>query len=967
MAIKWGSWRSNSTGNSMRLGYDLTQSPTSVGTGTSSVVVTLKVYFESAASISDSSNSYSISGNFSGSGSASISHGGSGGTTLIRTLTRTVTTSYTSTVGSSFSASISGINAISGTASVSGSWTTAKRPISPPAAVSGVNITRNSDTSHTVKWTNNSPTNAGAPYQNIEVQRWDNVGNTWSTIVTLGVTTSYTNTSTRADRQYRWRVRSKNSAGASAYIYSGYWSTTPAPPGTPKASKTANDIKLTWTNYATKGDGIEVWHATNGVWDGSVLAVLSGQPTTWTHTAPNPAQTHTYRIKSKAGQSDDAPTTYSAMSAASNVIQLLTNPAAPTKLSPASGVVDAQANSIILTWQHNEVDGTDQTGYDLQYRLNGGAWTTVTDRASSISRRTFAAGVLPNGSVLDWQVRTYGQYNTTPAYSPWSAAATLTLSATPEAGVVFPDDVVPVDTSRITAQWSYYDEEGTTQAQWKVNLYTAGGATRLESRAGVGPATSLPLTTLLKDGTSYRLGVSVQDGTGLWSPETTQDFTVAYALPDVPTITLLWDATRAAVVATINNVTGGGGAEVDHNELWRSVDWETYELVEGNIPPNGTVTDYIPAIGTENVYLAIAVTAIEAAAESEPAVYETPETDGWLYINGGEAFAERVRVRYNPTLSRNFSRDKALHKFAGRKYPVETASEHRNREWNLGVAVLGDDDTTLEALERVADIPAPLVIRTPTRDRMFTSLEGIGSARENGYENVSMKLTQVDPPFNGSMPFEPVVYQTNYARMPIADAPEFAIHSGATGGVYTLSWLTGQTDGPTGLISAYGRATTVTRATGSSGGWMNYNSAATRSPMEGVTGDVVTISMYVRYTGSAPNASRTFRGYLYNGTTMVQNSNLTYTRLTGQWVRLKMTLTAVGNFDSVGWWDYFSGGDPAPDGSTFDVAGLFINKGPEPLEYFDGSNYEGDKILTARWSGAVNASTSQLTRGGVTT
>ncbi|WNN93666.1 minor tail protein [Arthrobacter phage CallinAllBarbz] len=967
MAITWGSYRNNSTGNGMRLGYEFTQSPTSVGTGTSSVTVTLKVYVQTKASVYDSSNSYSITGNFSGSGSVNISHGSSGGTTLIRTLSRTVSTSYAGTVKSSFSASLSGIAPISGTASVSGSWTTGKRPISAPSAPSAVSVTRSSDTSHTIRWTNNSPTSASNPYQNIEVQRWDNVGNAWSTIATLGVVTSYTNTSTRSDRQYRWRVRSKNSAGASSYVYSGYWSTTPAAPGTPKATKSANDVKLTWSNYATKGTAVEVWHATNGVWDGSALAVLSGQPTSWTHNSPDPTKTHAYRLKAQAGGSDDAPKTYSGYSGSSNTIQLLTNPAAPTKLSPASGVIDAGKNDVVLTWQHNEVDGTAQTGYDLQYRLNGGSWTTITDRASSISRRTFPAGTLPNGSVMDWQVRTYGQYNTSPAYSPWSAAATLTLSATPEAGVVYPDDATPVDTSRISVTWSYYDEEGTGQAQYKVRLYSAGGASLLETRTGVGTATSVPLSTLLRDGTSYRVGVSVQDGTGLWSPETTQDFTVSYALPDVPTLSLLWDESRAAVVASIGNPTGGTGAEVDHNELWRSVDWETYELVEGNIPPNGTVTDYIPAIGAENIYRVVAVTAIEAAAQSEPIVYETPDLGGWFFINGGEAFADRVRVRYNPTLSRSFSRDKTLHKFAGRRFPVETAGEHRNRTYDLGVAVLGDDDATLDALERVADMPSPLVLRTPIKDRMFASLEGVSSSRAVGYENVTMKLTQLDPPNNGSMPFDPVVYRTNWASMPIADSASFANFSGATGGVYTVDWLTGQTDGPSGTISAYGRATTVTRAASGSGGFMTYNDAAKRAPVSGTAGEVVTVSMYVRYTGEAPSVSRTFRVYLYDGTAMVQNSNFSFTRRSGEWVRISGTVTALADFTHVGWWDYFTGGDPAPDGSTFDIAGLLITRGPDVLDYFDGSNYEGDTILTARWSGEVNNSPSHLTRGGITT
>ncbi|UJQ87154.1 minor tail protein [Arthrobacter phage BaileyBlu] len=960
MAITWGSYVNNSTGNGMRLGYEFSQSPSSVGSGTSSVTVTLKIYFESKRSVSDSTNSYSVTGNFSGSGSGNINHGSSGGTTLIRTLTRTVSTSYSGTVKSSFSASISGINAISGTASVSGSWTTGQRPISAPAAPSSVAVSRSSDTSHTITWTNNSPTNAAAPYKNVEVQRWDNVGNAWATIATLGVVTSYTNTSTRADRQYRWRVRSTNSAGSSSYAYSGYWSTTPAAPGTPKATKSANDVILTWTNTATKGDGVEIWHASNGVWEGSRMALLSGQPTTWTHTNPDPTKTHTYKLKAVAGQNDDAPNTYSAFSGASNVIQLLTNPAAPTKLSPASGTVDAATGSVTLTWQHNEVDGTAQTKYDLQYRLNGGSWTTVSATTGTQSH-TFAAGTLPNGSVMDWQVRTYGQYSTAPAYSPWSAAATLKLSATPGAGVVFPDDVTPVDTSRVTVQWSYYDEEGTAQAQYKVRLFSAGGASVLETRAGVGNATSVPLSTLLKDGASYHVGVSVQDGSGLWSPETTQDFTVAYALPDVPTLDLSWDEGRAAVVASIGNPTGGTGADVDHNELWRSVDWETYELVEDNIPPNGTVTDHIPALGTENVYRVVAVTAIEAAAESEPVVYETPGTAGWFIINGGQGLAERVRVRYNPTLSRSFSRDKTLHKFAGRRFPVETAGEHRNRTYDLGVSVLGDDDATLAALEHVADLPSPLVLRTPLKDRMFASLDGVSSTRAIGYENVTMKLTQLDPPNIGTMPFDPVVYRTN-------GVPNPSFEDGAGTWTTVSGTLTSQPIG--NVLNALGQVGTAEGRLVSSGAAFTYAQATT--PIDVTPGQFIAMA---GLAGSAVGSQVTLGvRFLDESLALVSAAWATSTTTAGRLsVAAVVPATAIYAFPAIRVYAPNGAAPTAGDEGTFDnlITGTSTVSTAEALaavaDYFDGDTWEGDAVLTARWTGDPNASPSQLTRGGLNT
>lgn len=963
MAISWGAWRNGGYLNGFRLGYEYSQSPSSVGSGTSSVTVTLKLYVETKRSVSDSTNSWSLSGNFSGSGSVSINNGDGGGVDLITTKTRTVSTSYNGSVKSSFSASLSGINAISGTASVSGNFYTAERPITAPYTPTGINITRNSDTSHTVKWTNTSPTTAGRPYQQVEVQRWDRVSNVWSTMATLsGYPSSYTNTSTKTNNQYRWRVRAKNSAGSTGYIYSGYWATKQAPPSTPSASKISNDIKLTWNNNAAnKITGIEVWHASDGVWEGSVMAYLSGAPTTYTHNNPDPTKTHTYKLKTQAGADDDAPNLYSDFSGQSNTIQLLTSPAAPTKLSPASKTFDA-TNAQVVSWQHNAVDTTAQTNYEIQTRVDGGSWFSTGKIASSNSTRTFAANTFENGKSVEWQVRTWGDYFYT---SPWSATALLTTSAVPTVNISFPDTLIVVDTSKINATWSYYDEEGSVQAQARVKLYSAGGASVLLDKVISGTASTLALNYTLRNNTGYRVGVSVQDGSGLWSVESTEDFTVAYALPATPELVISWDGTRGATAVDISNpVAGPGEADTVYSELWRSVDWMTYELVAGDIPPNTTITDYIPAIGGTNIYLVLSYSAIGAAAQSVPVIFEAPVDSSWFWLNGGAAFSELCRIRYNPSESRTFSRDKTLNSFAGRQFPVETAGEHLSREIDLSASVFGDDDTDLDALEEITKNAAPACYRTPGGHRRFVSIGNVSGSGSGSGESVGVKLTQIDDPNTRTMALEPVVFRTNHATMPIANGTGFAGHNSGTGGSYTISWMTEQEDGPTGKITAYGRALTVASATSSSGGWLSYSDSTKRVPLVGETGDVITISMYARYTGDAPSASRTFRVYLYNGTTLVQNTNVTVTRMSGQWVRLSQTITALGPYTTISWWDYFTGGDPAPAGSTFDIAGLLVTRGNELEDYFDGDGWDGDTVLTARWTGVVNASTSELTRGG---
>lgn len=552
MAITWGSEVRNSSGNGMRLGYEFSQSPSSVGASTSSVSVTLKVYFWSRASVYDSTNSYSISGDFSGSGAASISHSGSD-TTLIRTLTRTVSTSYSSTTRVDFSAYITGIAAISGTARVSGSWTVGKRPISDPDAPTNVVVSRSSDARQNVSWTRTNPTTASKPYQSQELRRWDKASGVYRTIANLPASaTSYTDSSTGGNTQYRYAVRAKNSAGASVFAYSDYISTTPSAPWDVRARKTAGDIVLTWTNPGgPKITGIEVWKVENGTTWGSPT-VLAGSPTSWTHSTPNTASTWAYKLKVRTGEdaNDAAPLLVSAFSSQSNTVQLLTNPAAPSKLSPSSVALDA-TEDIEFKWQHNDVDSTDQTAYELQWRVLGGStWTTTGKTTAAGYSKVFPAGTFTNGTTIEWQVRTWGDYATAPAYSPWSSTSILTLSARPAATITQPES--EVNSSNATIEWLFFDNEDSTQTSFRIRLEDSNGET-VYNHTGNGSDTTYTIPLTVADAGEYTVYVSVRDGDGVWSLESAQVFTVNYADPPAPNIELSWDVDLGAVIVMIEH------------------------------------------------------------------------------------------------------------------------------------------------------------------------------------------------------------------------------------------------------------------------------------------------------------------------------------------------------------------------------------------------------------------------------
>lgn len=580
MAISWGAWSSN---NRLRCGVEVTMSPSTVTSATTSVTLTTKVYLQTryASYENGSSTTWWITGSVANSSGNTDWNLGDMGYKLMGQTTTTVTLQYGSSQSKSASGRIHSYYAYAGTeATASQSITVPARPYSVPAAPSGLSAARVSDTKQTLTWANHATT--AAPYSYVDVVRKDNVATSYVTIATVsGSSTSYSDTTTRADRVYTYGVRSRNSVGSSGYTYSSSISTTPAVPGTPTAAKnTTGDIVVTRGSLSSVATGgWEVWHAAGGVWDSTRLALVAQGTTTYTHTAPDPSKTHQYRLRAVSAN----PTLTSTDSTASNVVQLQAAPNAPTSLAP-SGVAADATEDITFTWTHNPVDTTEQTAYEVQYRAVGTTpWTTTGQITSTSSSHLLAAGTLANGQDIEWQVRTWGAYASP---SPFSSSATLTLSSRPTVSVSSPDSATAYATSVLTVSWGYYDAEGQAQAQYRMRLYAADGTTLIETRSAASAATSTTFGTRLSDGASYVLTAEVQDSTGLWSLVQSVSFSVSFAVPPTPSIAPTWlpDSGACSLSLAIPDPVDPE-VPTDHVDIYRSIDGGEFVLVAGGLIP----------------------------------------------------------------------------------------------------------------------------------------------------------------------------------------------------------------------------------------------------------------------------------------------------------------------------------------------------------------------------------------------
>lgn len=716
MAIQWGSYGSTGTGLSYRVGVDLSIAypggaldPTDT-----QATITGKVYVQMASG----HTGYGINGRVVITGDHSQTTDGinwsvnsGGGTAQLLTFTDTVSLIYGSSQTYSVTARFRGVTTWNFTPSKKATITVPARPYQRPAAQTSLSVARSSDTRQNLSWTRNATT--AAPYSSQEV--WRSVdGGSYARVASLsGTATSWSDTSTSANRRYTYRLRAVNSAGTSGYSNTDAISTTPATPSAPTAAKLSNgDIRITRPSLSSVAVNWQVREV-----GGAVLATLSASTTTWAHPTPDPQVTHTYEIR--AVSSD--PTLYSGWSADSNTVQLLTPPAAPTNLAPNGAVRDA-AKAIVLTWAHNPIDTTEQTRYQLRYRVKGSSfWTTPLPVLYGNQTATITADTWTNGQVIEWEVRTWGAH-TDP--SPWSATATFTLSTPPVVGITNPTFAQVIDHPSHIFEWSYFQAEGRAQASWQVELWT--GNLRRASANGSGTRTSWNSGPILQNGQTYTFRARVYDNLGAASDWDEVTFTVDYTPPLEPEVQGQW-YDEGFVMLQMTPVNGGVAPETTSFTIERQIDGGPWVTLATDLPTDTEYLDRTAAPNGTNTYRVTAVSDLPSMASTTYDVVASQNC--YLYLNGGPGLSVIVRLRVISSRSLITGRRRVLNEYAGRFAPVETSGQMVPWEMSVSATMMpagrtqtaegsrlrggcsSIDQSDVDELEMLFSLPGPHLMR----------------------------------------------------------------------------------------------------------------------------------------------------------------------------------------------------------------------------------------------------------------
>jgi hypothetical protein len=576
--------------------------------------------------------------------------------------------------------------------------------ITAPDPVTSLSASWVTNSKINLSWTKHSTSDKPYTYQIIE--RYDNATNSYYRIAKIsGSPSSYSDTTTKSNRFYRYRIKTYNESGYSSYAYSGYVNTTPAQPSNVVATRVGTTVKLTWNDNSTNEDQFRIQKRSSpdqgaswGSWGSDVTVTANEEE----YIDSSPYTYGQYRIRSEE-------TTQSLWYnyVESNEVITIAPPDAPTGLYPVGEFLDGN-DAITFRWRHNSVDGTSQSKFSLRYKLLADSWpvTPQLDEVSStLEYHEFAAETFDNNEIYYWQVKTWGQ---DPTESSWSDSEALYTVSRPVGTITSPNGIDDYGYSLLSLQWLYSQAQTVGQAQYIAKLYDENDVL-LESKQAYSPVNDggtgeAVFDYELQNATNYKCTLQVQDNNaGLWSYETEVEFTTDFYVPSTPVITVNNNSDGIVTIDIENPSPEGTELIADHNNLYRSIDGINYELVYENIEINTTITDYLPNIGGDTYYYVNAVSTTPSIAKSN--VEQITQTlQGYYFLNGGTSYSTYLAIFGDILFSDTNQIDVTLKQFEGRTYPVKYIGDSIKRMITFAGDVLISDYATIKEITESENI-----------------------------------------------------------------------------------------------------------------------------------------------------------------------------------------------------------------------------------------------------------------------
>lgn len=592
-----------------------------------------------------------------------------------------------------------------------------------PSAPKSASVARDSDTQNTVTIAPGS--SCSGLYLAHDVQRQMD-GGAWSDFGAIEAAGSKkVDRSTSANHSWRYRVRSRNAAGASAWVETGTVYNTPCAPGKPKMARVSDTrVRAAFDNGANTATGTEIARSQDlKTW--TAVRTTQGKATDF---EDDPGGgTFYYRVRNVRG---DLKSEW----AVSDGIVTICAPAAPTITSPSSSqVIPKTQASITVAWRHNPIDGSAQTAAQWRYSTDGGKTWTTADVSGAASSATLANSFAVN-AMLTVQARTKGAHAD---FGPWSAAVSTYVRQVPTVTIEQPADGFTIENTPVHVLVRYSDPSGQLAAG-TLTVRDAGGSAVFSRDLMDGLEFDIRSGEWLpSDGAAYTLEAAVRSSSTLQAGAS-RAVSVSYVLPSTAIADAAPDPSTGYVTVTVREGRTDAAVAMESASLWRNVGGVRTLLGE-DLHDGSAVVDMYAPLNTDYSYETASFADSGAANEASfPGRLESALL--FVYWSGGIASG-----KYEPGDEFSVEPDFDTFQVAGKRYPVAVVGEFVGEPHDMSVKLRSREEA-MRFYEAVRSCE-PMVFKT----LYGFVFHGVATAKltpsladgEGSWE-VSMDVTRVD-------------------------------------------------------------------------------------------------------------------------------------------------------------------------------------------------------------------------------
>lgn len=412
-------------------------------------------------------------------------------------------------------------------------------------------------------------------------------------------------------------------------------------------------------------------------------------------------------------------------------------PLAPDMLNPSNNWILPDTKTLKLSWRHNPLDYSAQTGFTIRLRdIDSGEFRELPKIVSDKPEYVLTSDEFPfkTAPQLEWQVATFGVGEG--MRSPFSVSGFAHIDKIATSQIT-----IPVDGSTVTSP--ILEVEGRCNADkpysWKIELVETDTGRIVASAEGreTEKDTFKCRFDGLKDSRKYE--IHSYAGSNLLTAGIVSRFVTGFAEQDAPSLQAVWDEDRGSTYLTVGNK----DTHTANSEIAR-LEGEKWVPVATDLPLNAVITDFVPPLGGEIKYR---VTASTKNGNSVYAYTTVTPSVRYIYLCSldGQVW---TALRWNPEHSRTLGLvNHAEQYFLGRDKPVLISGESTSRTVNLsGLMTRDEEKDYLPRWDRIATYGKPLLYRDPTGLSMWVSLRDISLQRErqSGLWTVSFSAVEVE-------------------------------------------------------------------------------------------------------------------------------------------------------------------------------------------------------------------------------